>query len=405
MSDTNKTKLIQINTVCNTSTGKIMEDIQREAIREGYDTLSLVGRRKPFAQLPCKRYGNFVSFWFHVAVNTVFDRQGFGSVLTTRNLIKRIRTEKPDIIHLHNLHGYYLNLPILFRYLHEEYTGRIFWTFHDCWPFTGHCPYFTMVDCHKWKDGCYCCPNKKSYPVSLFLDASKKNYADKKRMFSGLEKLTVVVPSKWMERLVSESFMHKYPVKVIPNGIDLGVFSYTKDPKVYGKYHIPQGKKILLGVANIWDKRKGLNDFLALSGELTEDYRIVLVGLSKAQVKKLPKNIIGIQRTENRKELAALYSMAEIFINPSREESFSLVTAESFACGTPVIVLNTSAVKELVTRENGLVICDTKVQTYLGAIAQIEALGLDRATVAGTAGKYDNRMIAEKIVNLYKEEL
>ena len=404
MPGTNKMKLIQINTVCNTSTGKIMEDIQREAIREGYDTLSLVGRRKPFAQLPCKRYGNFVSFWFHVAVNTVFDRQGFGSALTTRSLVKRIRKENPDIIHLHNLHGYYLNLPVLFRYLHEEYAGRIFWTFHDCWPFTGHCPYFTMVDCYKWKEGCFDCSNRRSYPVSLFLDASPKNYADKKRMFSGLEKLTIVVPSKWMGTLVSESFMNKYPVKVIPNGIDLEVFKYTKDPTLYGKYHIPQGKKILLGIANIWDKRKGLDDFLALSDALSEDYRIVLVGLSKAQIKKLPKNTIGIQRTENRKELAVLYSMAEMFINPSREESFSLVTVEAFACGTPVIVLNTSAVRELVTRENGLVICDTKIQTYLDAIARIEALGFDRTIVAGTARKYDNRIIAERIVDLYREE-
>lgn len=404
MPDRNKLKLIQINTVCNASTGKIMEDIQREAIRQGYETLSLVGRRKPFTDLPCKRYGNAVSFWLHVALNTVFDRQGFGSPLVTARLIDRLRTEAPDIIHLHNLHGYYLNLPMLFRYLHEEYKGKIFWTFHDCWPFTGHCPYFTMVNCQKWKDGCCHCPNKKSYPISLFLDASRKNYMDKKRMFSGLKSLTVVVPSKWMGQLVSESFMQKYPVKIIPNGIDIGVFTYTEDSGMYVKYRIPRDKKLLLGVANIWDKRKGLEDFLALSRELPDDYRIVLVGLSAAQIKKLPENIIGIQRTDSRKELATLYSMAEIFINPSREESFSLVTVEAFACGTPVIVLNTSAVGELVTRENGLVISSTKIQTYLDAIAQIEACGLNRADVARTAQKYNNRIIAERIVNLYKEE-
>lgn len=403
--DRKKMKLIQINTVCNTSTGRIMESIQREAIRQGYDTLSLVGRRKPFADLPGKRYGNFVSFWLHVALNTAFDRQGFGSVLTTRRLINRLRAEVPDIIHLHNLHGYYLNLPMLFRYLHEEYKGKVFWTFHDCWPFTGHCPYFTMVNCHKWKDGCFHCPNKKSYPVSLFLDASQKNYADKKRLFLGLQNLTIVVPSKWMEELVSESFMQKYPIKVIPNGIDLETFTYTEDAKLYAKYHIPRNKKILLGVANVWDKRKGLEDFLALSKEISEDYRIVLVGLSAAQIKKLPENIIGIQRTESRKELAALYSMAEIFVNPSREESFSLVTVEAFACGTPVIVLDTSAVKELVTKENGLVISDSRVQTYLDAIAMVESWELNREEIAGTAQKYNNKIIAEKTVNLYREDI
>ena len=404
MSDRNKMKLIQINTVCNASTGKIMEDIQREAIRQGYETLSLVGRRKPYADLPCKRYGNAVSFWLHVALNTVFDRQGFGSAVATAQLVDRLRTEIPDIIHLHNLHGYYLNLPMLFRYLHEEYHGKIFWTFHDCWPFTGHCPYFTMANCQKWKDGCCHCPNKKSYPISLFADASRKNYFDKKRMFSGLDSLTIVVPSKWMSQLVSESFMQKYPVKIIPNGIDLDVFAYTKDSQIYAKYRIPRDKKLLLGVANIWDKRKGLEDFFALAKELSDDYRIVLVGLSAVQIKKLPENIIGIRRTDSRKELAALYSAAEIFINPSREESFSLVTVEAFACGTPVIVLDTSAVKELVTDGNGLVVGDTRVQTYLDAIAAIESRKVKREEVAKTAQKYSNRLIAERIVDLYKEE-
>lgn len=404
MSDRNKMKLIQINTVCNASTGKIMGDIQREAIRQGYETLSLVGRRKPYADLPCKRYGNAVSFWLHVALNTVFDRQGFGSAVATAQLVDRLRTETPDIIHLHNLHGYYLNLPMLFRYLHEEYHGKIFWTFHDCWPFTGHCPYFTMVNCQKWKDGCCHCPNKKSYPISLFADASRKNYFDKKRMFSGLDSLTIVVPSKWMSQLVSESFMQKYPVKIIPNGIDLDVFAYTKDSQIYAKYRIPRDKKLLLGVANIWDKRKGLEDFFALAKELSDDYRIVLVGLSAVQIKKLPENIIGIRRTDSRQELAALYSAAEIFINPSREESFSLVTVEAFACGTPVIVLDTSAVKELVTDGNGLVVGDTRVQTYLDAIAAIESRKVKREEVAKTAQKYSNRLIAERIVDLYKEE-
>lgn len=405
MPDRKKMKLVQINTVCNTSTGRIMEGIQREAVRQGYDTLSLVGRRKPFADLPCMRYGNFVSFWLHVALNTAFDRQGFGSALTTLRLVNRLRAEAPDIIHLHNLHGYYLNLPMLFRYLHEEYKGKVFWTFHDCWPFTGHCPYFTMVKCHKWKDGCFRCPNKKSYPVSLFLDASQKNYADKKRLFLELQNLTIVVPSKWMEELVSESFMQKYPIKVIPNGIDLETFTYTEDAKLYAKYHIPSGKKILLGVANVWDQRKGLEDFLALSEEISENYRIVLVGLSAAQIKRLPENIIGIQRTESRKELAALYSVAEIFVNPSREESFSLVTVEAFACGTPVIVLGTSAVKELVTKENGLVISDTRVQTYLDAIAMIESWEMNRKEIAETAQKYNNKIIAERTVNLYREDI
>ena len=396
-------KLIQINTVCNASTGRIMGDIQREAIRQGYDTFSFVGRRKPFPDIPCEKFGNFFSFWGHVVMNTVFDRQGYGSYFSTKKLIRRLREDQPDIIHLHNLHGYYLYLPALFRYLKQEFTGQIFWTFHDCWPFTGHCPYFTMIGCNKWEEKCYACPNKRSYPISLFFDASTRNYKDKRRMFSGFSNLTIITPSAWMEKLVKKSFMNQYPTEIISNGIDLSIFTYTKDSSIYAKYNIPRNKKVLLGVANIWDQRKGLDDFLALSKEISDEYRIILVGLSKSQIRKLPRNVIGIVRTENQRELVALYSLAEIFVNPSLEESFSLVTVEAIACGTPVIVLDTSAVKELVTTENGIVLHKHGTQEYLAAIREIEGLQLQRKEISRTAEKYDNCKTAERVVDLYRK--
>ena len=349
-----KGKVVQINTVCNTSTGRIMGDIQREAKKRGYETVSFVGRRKPFMDLRCVKFGNAFSFGIHVVLNTLFDCQGYGSWLMTRQLIRKLREEKPDIIHLHNLHGYYLYLPLLFRYLREEYTGKVFWTFHDCWPFTGHCAYFTMAGCKKWEIGCHHCPNKKEYPISLLLDLSDLNYRAKKKMFCGMRNLTILVPSKWMEGLVKKSFFRGEKVLITSNGIDIDTFSYRVDGNVLKKYKIPEEKKILLGVASIWDKRKGMNDFLQLSKALKEEYQIVLVGLSRKQILKLPDNIIGIKRTENIEELVTIYSRADIFINPSVEESFSLVTVEAFACGTPVIVLDTSAVRELVTDENGI---------------------------------------------------
>lgn len=398
-----KKKLVQINTVCNTSTGRIMGNIQREAIRQGYDAVSFVGRRKVFEDVPCEKFGNPFSFWLHVAWNTAFDRQGYASWFHTRRLVSRLREIQPDIIHLHNLHGYYLNLPVLFRYLNEEFTGKLFWTFHDCWPFTGHCPHYVMAGCDKWILGCHHCPNKKVYPISFFLDASSKNYEDKKKMFSHLEKLTVIVPSEWMAAQVRQSFFRGYPLKVISNGIDLKLFSYRPDSRVFGKYHIPQDKKVLLGVANIWEHRKGFEDFMQLAADLSDDYRIVMVGVSKRQLKMLPGNVIGIERTGDQKELAALYSVAEIFINPSLEESFSLVTVEAFACGTPVIVLDTSAVAELVTPDNGIVLHEHESADYLRAIERIETMRLDRKKVAQTARKYDVDKINAEIVALYKE--
>ena len=305
-------KLIQINTVCNTSTGKIMLAIQKRAEEAGYVTLSCVGRRKICQSMPCKKYGGFFSFWSHVAINTVFDRQGYGSYFATRRMIGRLREEDPDVIHLHNLHGYYLYLPLLLRYLSNEFRGEIFWTFHDCWPFTGHCAYFTAAQCRKWKEQCFRCPNKTQYPVSLFLDASSKNYQAKKELFGELKNLTILVPSEWMKSLVLQSFMKNHPVVVVNNGINLDMFCYTFDESVLQKYDISREKKVLLGVASVWDRRKGLEDFLELAKSISEEYQIVLVGLSKRQIRKLPSGIVGVQRTDNVKELAAIYSHAQI---------------------------------------------------------------------------------------------
>lgn len=381
-----------------------MGDIQREAISRGYETLSFVGRRKLFSDIPAEKFGNAFSFWLHVILTTIFDRQGYGSYFSTRKLIKRLRSENPDIIHLHNLHGYYLNLPLLFDYLKNEYHGKIVWTFHDCWPFTGHCPYFTVAQCEKWKTECSRCVNKKKYPISLFCDASKRNYYDKKLLFSNFTDLTIVTPSEWLKRLVEQSFFKSYPVRVIPNGIDLDVYYYARCNKVEQKYQIPDDKKIILGVASIWEKRKGIDDFFELADHIGEEYRIVLVGVSKVQKKMMKPNMIGIERTENVKELTALYSRADVFMNPSREETFSMVTVEAFACGTPVIVLDTSAVKELVTQDNGIVLEQYTTSDYLAAIRKIENKGVDRQQVAQTAQCYDYRVTNSKIMELYENE-
>lgn len=397
-------KLVQINTVCNTSTGKLMGDIQRKANASGYDTLSIVGRRKVFQDVPCKKIGNSFSFWIHVAINTVFDRQGYGSYFMTRKIVKRLRKENPDIIHLHNLHGYYLNLPILFDYLSKEFDGKIYWTFHDCWPITGHCAHFSAIGCDKWKRGCSKCPNKMVYPVSLFLDASTQNYKDKKRMFCSLKNLTIITPSEWMAGWIRKSFLGQFPVKVINNGIDLNVFVFTKPEKeIIDKYKINTRKKIILGVAGIWSKYKGLEDFISLAKRLPEEYQIVLVGLSRKQLHGLPDNVIGIERTENAKELAMIYSLAHVFMNPSLEESFSLVTVEAIACGTPVITLDTSAVKELVCEDNGIVLTKHEAEDYLDAIKRLEEKALSREKIRRTALKYDAEFYAEKVIRLYEQ--
>lgn len=397
-------KLIQINTVCNGSTGTIMRHIQEKAIKEDYDTLSLYGRRKGYANLPCAKYGSSISFWLHVALTTAFDAQGKGSYFYTKKMVDRIRREQPDIIHLHNLHGYYLYLPMLFKFLKKEFKGKIVWTFHDCWPFTGHCPYFVITECDKWKTECYNCPNQRNYPISLLWDGSRRNYMWKKDMFTGLNNLTITCPSEWMKEKVEQSFLKDTKCVVVPNGIDFSVFYPREDVSDTEKYRIPKDKRIVLGVASIWEARKGLNDFIELAEILPEEYMIVLVGLSAKQIKSISAtNIIGIQRTENQDELAQLYSMAAVFMNPSKEESFSLVTIEAMACGTPVIALDYSAPKELVKKENGILLSKTEAENYLKAIYQLESTDLIKEKIVDSVKQFSVNNMTSEMLRLYTE--
>lgn len=396
-------KLVQINTVCTGSIGRIMKEIQKRAELSGFQTISFVGRRKVYTEYPCEKFGNGISFWIHVIINTAFDKQGYGSYFDTRKLIKRLRKENPDVIHLHNLHGYYLYLPSLIKYLKNEFKGQLFWTFHDCWPFTGHCPYFTMVNCDRWRRECFACPNKKEYPISWFFDSSRSNYYQKKDWFSDFQNLTIIVPSEWMKALVQSSFMGKYPINVVSNGIDLEIFRYQKKEGIRNKYGISENKKVLLGIADVWSKRKGIDDFIQLAKVLPEEYEIVLVGVSKRTMKQLPQNIIGVPHTENVQELVALYSEAFIFVNPSLEESFSVVTIEAMACGTPVIALDTSAVKELVNDETGVVLHSHASQDYLDAIEKIASRGVKREEIAVYARKYSVDVVMQKMIELYEK--
>lgn len=394
-------KLIQINTVCNASTGNIMRKIQAAAEKEGYETISFYGRRNGYSDLPCERFGNFFSFWIHVIWTTITDRQGLGTVISTKKMVNRLREERPDIIHMHNLHGYYLNYPILFKYLHEEYTGKIVWTFHDCWPMTGHCPYFTIKQCDKWKSQCDQCPNKRNYPTSWFLDSSKYNYNLKKELFSGFENMTIITPSVWLKNIVEQSFLKDIKTVVVSNGIDLNIFYPRETCEYIKKYNIPKDKKVVLGVASIWEERKGLKVFFNLARTLDENYVIVLVGLNKRQMKQMLPNMIGIERTENKDELVELYSRADVFLNPSEEETFSLVTIEAMACGTPVVALDSSAVKELVNEENGVVLHEPIVEEYIQAINRCGDLKIEKERIRKSVEKYSEKNMVHNILKLY----
>lgn len=337
-------KVLQINSVCGIgSTGRIATDIHSILIKQGHESYIAYGRDLPKNCDNVIKIGTKTDNYLHVAKTRIFDKHGFGSKQATKEFINKVVDIDPDIIHLHNIHGYYINIEILFNYL-KEANKPVVWTLHDCWSFTGHCAYFDYVGCDKWKTECYNCPEKKAYPSSMIFDNSRGNHLSKKEIFTGVKNLTILTPSQWLANLVKESFLQEYPVKVINNGIDLNTFRPIKGD-FRKKYNLGD-KYIILGVASVWDRRKGLKYFIELADKVSEDEVIVLVGLTKKQIEHLPKNVIGISRTNNVEELVDIYSSADVFVNPTLEDNFPTTNLEALACGTPVITFNTGGSPE-----------------------------------------------------------
>lgn len=348
-------KLLLLNATANTgSTGRIAEEIGMLAQQTGFVVKMAYGRNAVNSRLPLLKIGNKWDIRSHGLESRLFDNHGFASRKATQKFIEEIEEWKPDIIQIHNLHGYYINVEILFNYL-KKIQMPVVWTFHDCWPFTGHCSYFDRVNCHKWETQCRQCPNKKGYPESWFIDRSKTNFIRKKNIFNGIKSLTIVTPSAWLAQHVKRSFLRDYPVRVINNGIDLKLFNPGTSEMVLNKYNIIENK-FILGVANVWDARKGLNDFIALRQKLPTEIPIVLVGLSMKQSTRLPAGIIAIPRTENIQELAALYTAASVFVNPTYVDNFPTTNIEALACGTPIVTYNTGGSPEAVDAETGTVV-------------------------------------------------
>jgi glycosyltransferase involved in cell wall biosynthesis len=369
-------QLLQINSVVNSgSTGRIAEEIGQLAVKNGWKSYIAYGRNERESQSEAIKIGNERDINWHGVQTRLFDRHGLGSTRATKKFIAKVETLKPDIIHLHNLHGYYINIRILFEYLARSKIPVV-WTLHDCWPITGHCAYFSFVDCQKWRTQCGHCPQKRGYPASYGLDGSSQNYLLKKKVFTSIpsERMVLAVVSHWLDSVIGDSFLKEFPRKVIYNGIDTKKFSPKDSIELRNRFGI-KGRIILLGVATNWSQRKGLADYLKLSKILRDDEIIILVGLRNDQIRNLPRNVIGVERTEDVDELASFYSMADIVCNFSVEETFGLTTVEGFACGTPGIVYNCTASPELITPETGFVVEQGNITEIRNAIDTIKSKG------------------------------
>jgi len=397
-------RVLQINSVYGVgSTGRIVKNLHEVIIKMGYEGYIAYGRGTLLRNSNTIRIGDNFDIYKHFVITRLFDRHGFGSKGATREFINKIEEIDPDIIHLHNIHGYYINIEILFNYL-KEINRPIVWTLHDCWAFTGHCAYFDFIGCDKWKIGCERCPQKSRYPKSILLDSSKYNYQRKKELFTGIKNMTIVTPSKWLANLVKESFLKEYDVRVIYNGIDLKIFS-PKDDKSFKKKYGIENKFIILGVANIWDYRKGLRYFFDLSQMIDNNSVIVLVGLNKKQLKNLPSNIIGIEKTNNIEELAEIYSSADVFVNPTLEDNFPTTNLEALACGVPVITFNTGGSPESVDDHTGMVIEKGNMKQLIDGINYFKKV--NRTAYSSNCRKraemlYDMSITYNEYINLYQ---
>ena len=398
-------KILQINSVCGVgSTGRIAIDLYKVLEEQGHECKIAYGRGTAPEGIDSIKIGSNLDNYTHVFKTRVFDKHGFGSVNATKKFIEEVKEYDPDIIHLHNIHGYYINIEILFNYL-KEANKPVVWTLHDCWAFTGHCAYFDYAGCDKWKSGCKKCPQKQGYPASNILDNSKFNYENKKELFTSVKNMTIVTPSKWLANLVKESFLGKYPVEVINNGIDLSVFKPTES-NFKERYNL-HNKFVVLGVASVWEERKGLKYFIELSKELSDDYKVVIVGVNEKQKKQLPENIIAITRTNNVKELVEIYTSADVFVNPTLEDNFPTTNLEAIACGTPVITFNTGGSAESIDNFIGIITKDKSVKSLITDIdysrSKISTNGFEFLKIDKV--KYDKKIKFIEYINLYKNSI
>lgn len=393
-------KVLQINSVCGYgSTGKIMVEINQILNKQGHSGVMAFGRGDYKGGQPAIKIGNSFDNNYHAIYTRLTGKTGFASYRATVDFIDYIKKFDFDVIHMHNIHGYYINLEVLFDYL-KSIKKPVIWTLHDCWAFTGHCTYFDISKCEKWKNGCNKCPQKSKYPSSYLLDNSDWNYHKKKELFNSIDNLTIVTPSRWLADLVSQSFLRRHPIKVINNGIDLKVFKPTKS-NFKNSYNF-ENRFIILGVASIWGNRKGYHDFIKLSNMLDENYQLVMVGTTEKQAKELPTNILAISRTSNVKELVELYSMADVFFNPTYEDNFPTTNIESLACGTPVVTYKTGGSPEAIDASCGLVIEQREVEVLRDILNNFSAYGFSNQACINRAKLFDNNKRFGDYINLYK---
>ncbi len=346
-------KVLFINSVCGIrSTGRIVTDLAEKYMAEGHEVKIAYGREN----IPEKyqgisyRIGTNFNVYTNALKARLLDNECFNAFRQTNRFIKWADTYNPDVLWLHNLHGYYLNIEQLFQWIKSRPHMLVRWTLHDCWAFTGHCAHYSMVQCEKWKMQCRHCIQKREYPQSVFLDRCAKNYRRKREAFCGVKSMTLITPSYWLAEQVKQSFLKNYPIEVVHNTIDTEIFKPI--PSNFRTQYGLENKKIVLGVCSAWNDKKGFSDFIKLAEILNEPYKIVMVGLDKKQLRKIPPSMLGIERTNSKLQLAEIYTAADVFVNLTYEDTYPTVNLEALSCGIPCFTYRTGGSVETVSSEH-----------------------------------------------------
>lgn len=380
------------------STGRIATEIASKIIQHDGECRIAYGRGETHGDYDTFKIETKAECAFHALMTRLTDRQGLFSTKATKRLISDIKKYKPDVIQLHNIHGYYLNYKSLFDFL-KEYNRPIVWTLHDCWAFTGHCAHFTAAGCYKWKTQCKNCIQKREYPATWWKDSSEFNFQLKRKVFTGLDNLQIVTVSEWLKKEVEESFLGRYPIKTIYNGIKLKEFAISDNARLREKYGL-EHKKVILGVASVWNDKKGSEIFKKLSQILPSTCKIVLIGIEKKRKKQFPSEILCIEKLAY-SELIPWYSMADIYVNGSIEETMGLTTVEAMACGTPVIVQDTTALPEVVDENCGIIVKRGDVNAIAEGIMKIEKTDEISEKCKQCAKKFDSEKQYEEYYKVY----
>lgn len=396
-------KIVQINAVYQfSSTGRTTMEMHQSLKARGIDSyVFCTNHHIPEEQV--FMIGNKVDHKLHALGSRVFGRQGYFSYCATKKMIAHLRRISPDVVILRNLHGNYVNLPLLLKFLAKEDIATIV-VLHDCWFFTGHCCHYTADKCYKWQEECHHCQILRKYNSSLFFDNSRSIFRMKKDLFQKIPRLAVVGVSDWITNEAKKSpiFANAKSISRIYNWIDLDKFYPRKDSSLRIDLGLSENDFAALGVSQTWDNGKGL-DVIIRTAKQMPDIKVVLVG-NKPDM-ELPSNVICPGSCTSVDKLAEYYSMANVFFNFSIQETFGKAAAESLACGTPLIVNNATANPELCGDGCGYVIDNGRSKDVVSSIKQVlmkSSSEYIKSCREFAKTNFERNLVVDKFIELFK---